>query len=320
MLRLFAALTATLFASVVLAQAPTVSRLPASTMRLVVPWPAGGNTDLIGRLVGQNLAANLGTSVIVDNRPGANGGIGAEQVAKAAPDGNTLLVSSMGTHTMNQFFEKLNYDPVADVTPISLLVNVPSLIVAHPSVAAGDTRALVALAKANPGRYDIASGSSALQLAVELFKMQAGIDLVQVRYRGSSQVLTDVVGGHIKLAITGIPAITPHLVAGKLKAIGVTTSRRATALPDVPTIGESIPGYEFDNWTGIVTSGGTPKPIIAKLNAEVVRILNTPAVREKFLAMGAEPTPSTPEAFEAVLKRDADRWGKLIKATGIKPD
>ena len=293
---------------------------PSKIIRLIVPWPAGGTTDIVGRVVAQKLSESLGRSVVVDNRPGASGSVGTEAMVGAPADGHTLLVSSMGTHAMNQFFNKLNFDPVEDVAPLSMLVSVPAALVAHPSVPFSDVKDLVAAAKAQPGRLNVASGSNSYQLFLELLKSTAGIRMEHVRYRGAGPAMNELLGGQIEMLITGLPAITPHAKAGKLKLIAVTNSTRARAMPDVPTFNETVPGVEFNNWTAIFTRAGTPRAVIDKLNAEVVRILNLPDVRERFMGLGAEPVASTPQELGDTIRKDAALWGKIIKATGIQGD
>jgi tripartite-type tricarboxylate transporter receptor subunit TctC len=302
------------------AQAAAGAAYPVKTVRLIVPWPAGGTTDIVGRVMAQKLGESLGQSVVVDNRPGASGSVGTEAMVRAPADGHTLLVSSMGTHTMNQFLQKLAYDPVEDVAPVSMLVDVPAALVAHPSLPLRTVREVVAAAKARPGHLNVASGSNAYQLFLELFKSTANIRIEHVRYRGAGPAMNDLLGGQIEMLITGLPAITPHAKLGKLRVIGVTNAKRATAMPDVPTFGETLPGVEFNNWTAIFARAGTPGPVIDRLNAEAQRILALPDVRERFLGLGAEPVPSTSQALARTLKQDAARWGKLIKATGMQPD
>lgn len=293
---------------------------PSKIIRLIVPWPAGGTTDIVGRIVGQKLSESLGQPVVVDNRPGASGSVGAEMMVRAPADGYTLLVSSMGTHCMNQFFYKLSYDPVEDVAPLSMLVSVPAALVAHPSVPFSNVKGLIAAARARPGHLNVASGSNAYQLFFELLKSTANIKLEHVRYRGAGPAMNDLLGGQVEMLITGLPAITPHAKAGKLKVIAVTNSKRAAAMPDVPTFNEILPGVEFNNWTALFTRAGTPRPLIDKLNAEAARILNLPDVRERLLGLGAEPTASTPQELGATMRNDAARWGNVIKVTGIQAD
>ena len=293
---------------------------PTKAIRLIVPWPAGGTTDIVGRVMAQKLGESMGRNIVVDNRAGASGSVGTENMLQSPADGHTLLVSSMGTHAMNQFFYKLAFDPVADVAPLSMLVNVPAALVAHPSVSFGTVPALLNAAKARPGYLNVASGSNAYQLFLELLKSRASIKVEHIRYRGAGPAMNDLIGGQVEMLITGLPAITPHAKAGKLKVIAVTNSRRAAAMPNVPTINETVPGVTFDNWTAMFARAGTPRAIVDKLNAEATRILKLPDVQERFLGLGAEPTTSTPQALGATLKNDAEIWGKVIRDTGIKGD
>jgi tripartite-type tricarboxylate transporter receptor subunit TctC len=227
----------------------------------------------------------------------------------------------MSTHTMNPFlYAKMAYDPVNDVAPITLVANVASVLAAHPSLPVKNVKELIALARARPGQLNFASGSSVYQLCGELLKMAAKIDLVHVPYKGGSQAITDIIGGQIDLLFTGAPVTLPHIQSGKLKILAVTNSRRAAVLPAVPTLGETLPGYEFNNWYGIMAPAGTPRPVIDRLNAEVTRILAQPEIHEKFMTLGAEPTPGTPERFGAVIRADAEKSGKIIKAAGVRAD
>ena len=309
-------LVAALFAAAAHAQV-----YPARPVRLVVPWPAGGTTDILGRIVGQKLAESWGQQVVVDNRGGASGNIGTEAAVKSPPDGYTLLFGSMSTHTMNQFlYTRMTYDPVGDVAPISLVANVASVLVAHPALPARNVKELISLARARPGQLNFASGSSVYQLCGELLKMTARVDIVHVPYKGGSQALIDLLGGQIEMLFTGAPVTMPHIKSGKLKVLAVTNSQRAAVLPDVPTIGETLPGYEFNNWYGMFTPAGTPRSIIDRVNADVARALASPDIREKFMSLGADPTPSTPERFAAVIRTDAEKAGRVIKAAGVRAD
>ena len=302
------------------AQSPGAS-YPSKPIRIIVPWPAGGTTDILARIVGQRLNANLGQPVFIDNRGGASGNIGSEAAVKAPADGYTLLFGSMSTHTMNQFlYAKMTYDPVNDVAPISLIANVASVLVAHPSLPVKNVRELIALAKARPGQLNFASGSSVYQLCGELLKLTAQIDLVHVPYKGGSQAITDIIGGQIDFLFTGAPVTLPHIQAGKLKILAVTNTHRAAVLPAVPTIGETLPGYEFNNWYGIMAPAATPHAIVDRLNAEVTHVLGQPEIRDKFLTLGADPLPSTPERFAAVIRIDGEKSGRIIKAAGVRAD
>ena len=294
---------------------------PAKPVRIVVPLPAGGTTDILARMIAQQLNAAWGQPVVIDNRGGANGNIGTEAAVRSPADGYTLLVGSMSTHTMNQYlYSKLAYDPVNDIAPISLLANVASVLVAHPSLPVKKVKELIALAKARPGQLTFASGSSFYQLCGELFRITAKIDLTHVPYKGGSQAITDILGGQIDLMFTGTPVTLPHIKSGKLKVLAVTNSKRAAVLPEVPTIGETLPGYEFNNWFGLMAPAGTPRPVVDRINAEIVRILALRGIREKLTVLGLEPTPSTPEQFAAVIRTDAEKSGRIIKAAGLRAD
>jgi tripartite-type tricarboxylate transporter receptor subunit TctC len=303
------------------AQTPATQSYPTKAIRIIVPWPAGGTTDILGRIVGQKLNEQFGQPVVIDNRGGASGNIGTEAAVRSAADGYTLAFGSMSTHTMNQFlYRRMSYDPVNDVATISLIANVASVLVTHPSLPAKNVKELIVLAKARPGQLNYASGSSVYQLCGELLKMTAKIELVHVPYKGGSQALTDLLGGQIELLFTGAPVTMPHIVAGKLRALAVTNAKRAAVLPAVPTIGETLQGYEFNNWYGIMAPAGTPRPVIDRLNTEVVRILGSAEIREKFLALGADPMPSTPEQFSAVIKADSEKSRRIIQAAGVRAE
>lgn len=294
---------------------------PAKSIRIIVPWPAGGTTDILARIVGQQLNANLGQPVVVDNRGGASGNIGSEVAVRAPADGYTLLFGSMSTHTMNQFlYAKMAYDPVNDIAPISLIANVASVLVAHPSLPVKNVRELIALAKARAGQLNFASGSSVYQLCGELMKLTANIDLLHIPYKGGGQAITDIIGGQIDLLFTGAPVTLPHIQSGKLKILAVTNTKRAAVLPNVPTIGETLPGYEFNNWYGLMAPAAMPRAIVDRLNMEVTRVLAQPEIRDKFLTLGADALPSTPERFAAVIRADAEKSGRIIKAAGVRAD
>jgi len=264
-----------------------------------------------------------GQPVIVENRGGAAGNIGGEAAAKSAPDGYTLLLGTMSSHAMNQFlYEKMSFDPVADLAPISLVANVATVLVVHPSLPVNNVNELIALARAKPGQLNFASGGIASfnQLCAELLKMSTKIDIVHVPYKGGGPAVADLVGGKVHMLFTGAPVTMSHIKAGRLKVLAVTDSQRSAALPDTPTMGESVPGYEFNNWYGIMAPAGTPRPIIDLVNAEVHRILALPDVRERFSGLGADPTPSTPEKFGAVMKTDAEKWGRIIRQAGVRAE
>ena len=312
------------FALTLFAPAPVHAQAyPAKPVRLIVPWAPGGTTDILGRILGQKMSEKWGQPVLVENRGGAAGNIGTEAVVRSAPDGYTLLLGTMSTHAMNQFlYSSMTFDPVKDLAPVSLVANVATVLVVHPSLPVNNVNELVALARSKPGKLNFASGGVASfnQLCAELLKMTAKIDIVHVPYKGGGPAVADLVGGKVDMLFTGAPVTMPHIKAGRLKLLGVTDSRRSAALPDTPTVAESLPGVEFNNWYGVFAPAGTPRPIVDFLNAEVLRILALPDVKERFSGLGAEPTPSTPERFAAVMAADAEKWGRVIKQAGVRAD
>jgi tripartite-type tricarboxylate transporter receptor subunit TctC len=311
------------FALTQFAPGPVHAQYPAKPVRLVVPWAAGGTTDILGRLIGQKLAEKWGQPVLVENRGGAAGNIGTEAVVRSPADGYTLVLGTMSTHAMNQFlYSGMSFDPVKDLAPISLVANVATVLVVHPSLPVNSVNDLVALARSRPGRLNFASGGVASfnQLCAELLKMTAKIDIVHVPYKGGGPAVADLVGGKVDLLFTGAPVTMAHIKAGRLKLLAVTDSRRSAALPDTPTMAESLPGFEFNNWYGIMAPVGTPRAIVELLNAEVHRALALPEIREKFSGLGADPTPSTPERFAAVMAADAEKWGRVIRQAGVRAD
>ncbi len=296
---------------------------PAKPVRLVVPWAAGGTTDILGRILGQKMTEKWGQPVLVDNRGGAAGNIGTEAVVRASTDGYTLVLGTMSTHAMNQFlYAGMAFDPVKDLAPVSLVANVATVLVVHPSLPVNSVNELITLARAQPGQLNFASGGVASfnQLCAELLKMTAKIDIVHVPYKGGGPAVADLVGGKVDLLFTGAPVTMPHIKAGRLKLLAVTDSRRFAALPDTPTMGESLPGFEFNNWYGLMAPSATPRPVVEALNAEVHRILALPDVREKFAGLGADPTPSSPERFGAVMAADAEKWGRVIRQAGVRAE
>jgi tripartite-type tricarboxylate transporter receptor subunit TctC len=296
---------------------------PAKPVRMIVPWAPGGTTDILGRVIAQKMGEKWGQPVLVENRGGAAGNIGTEAAARSPADGYTLVLGTMSSHAMNQFlYEKMTFDPVADLAPISLVANVATVLVVNPSLPVKNVNELIALARAKPGQLNFASGGIASfnQLCAELLKMSTRIDIVHVPYKGGGPAVADLVGGKVDMLFTGAPVTMSHIKSGRLKVLAVTDSQRSAALPDTPTMGESVPGYEFNNWYGIMAPAGTPRPLIDLLNAEVHRILALPDVRERFSGLGADPTPSTPEKFAAVMKTDAEKWGRIIKQAGVRAE
>jgi len=297
---------------------------PTKPIRIVVPFPAAGTTDILARAVAQKLTETWGQSVIVDNRPGAAGNIGAELVAKAAPDGYTLLMGTVGTHAINaSLYAKMPYDHVKDFTPIVLVAGVPNVLVVNPSLPVKTVAELVAYEKANPGKLNFASSGSgtSIHLSGELFKTSAGVQMTHVPYKGSAPAVTDLIGGQVQLMFDNLPSALPHIKAGKLRAIAVTSLVRAPALPDVPTIAESgYPGFEASSWFGLLAPAGTKPEIVAKINAEVRKWLATPEARDKLASQGANAAGGTPEDFARHIAAETAKWAKVVKQSGAKVD
>jgi tripartite-type tricarboxylate transporter receptor subunit TctC len=297
---------------------------PSQPIKMVVPFTAGGTTDILARTVGQKLSESLRQPVIVENRPGAGGNIGADVVAKAKPDGYTILMGTIGTQAINaSLYSKMPYDAARDFAPITLVAIVPNVLIVHPSVPAKNVAELIALAKAKPGTLNFASSSTggSPHLSGEMFKQMTGVDIVHVPYKGSAPAITDLLGGQVNLMFDNLPSGLPHVKAGKLRALGVTSARRSPAVPDIPTIAESgVPGYEVDSWFGILAPAGTPPEIVNKLNAEIVRILKLPDVNERLAEQGAQPVGDTPQQFAEHIRRETAKWAKVVKASGAKAD
>ena len=295
---------------------------PSKPIRLIVPFAAGGGNDNIARLVGKRLNESLGQPLVIDNRPGAGGVVGAELAAKSPPDGYTLFLGGVGSHAVNpNLIEKLPYDPIRDFSPVILLAREPLFLVAHPSVPARTFAEFVAYARKNPGRLNFASngnGSSA-QLAAVMFDSMAGAEMVHVPYKGLAPALTDLLSGQVQVMFSSPVAILPHIKAGKLRALAVTGEKRMASMPEVPTVAESgFPGYEASSWYGILAPAGTSREIVARLNAEFLKALEQPEVRNSLLADGAEPVGDTPEQFAAYIRSEKERMGKLIRGARIR--
>jgi tripartite-type tricarboxylate transporter receptor subunit TctC len=295
---------------------------PRRPVRLIVPFPPGGGNDIVARAVAQELGKSLGQQFVVDNRAGAGGAIGAELAARSPADGYTLFLGGVGSHVVNpSLHPKLSYDPIRDFAPVTLIASAPAVLVVHPSVQAASVVELTALAKANPGKLNYASngnGSSA-QLAAVLFESMAGVRMMHVPYKGVSQALVDLMSGEVQLMFGTIVAISPHIKAGRLRALAVTGKSRSALLPDVPTLAEAgLPGYEAGSWYGILAPAGTPGPIVARLNAEINQAMRQPEVRERLAAEGAETIGGTPEEFALHIKAELARMGKLMREAGIR--
>ncbi len=297
---------------------------PSKPVKWIVPFAPGGTTDILARTVGDKLSVALGQPVIIENKPGAGGGVGAEFTAKSAPDGYTIMGGTISTHAINaSLYNKLPYDPVKDFAAVTLIARVPNMLVVNPSVPAKDVRELIALLKANPGKYTFASSGNGTSqhLSGELFKAMAGVEMQHIPYKGSPPALQDVMGGQVTMTFDNITTAWPLAKEGRLRALAVTTARRSPIAPDVPTLAESgLPGFEVGSWQGVFAPAGTPPDIVRRLNAEIVKIINMPDVREKLVALGAEPVGNSPEEFSALVKSEVVKWSEVVRKSGAKVD
>jgi tripartite-type tricarboxylate transporter receptor subunit TctC len=297
---------------------------PARPLRLVVPFTPGGSSDVLARAIGTEMSRSLGQPVVIDNVPGAGGSLGAEKVAKSPADGYTLLMGHIGTLAVNPaLYPKLGYDPVRSFAPVAWVARVPNVLVVHPSVPARSVAELVALARIKPGQLAYGSGGngSAANLATEYFKLRTGVSLLHIPYRGTAPAITDVVGGQVQLLFTGAPAVLGQIRNGQLRAIAVSSPARLDALPGVPTVAESgYKDFEADQWYGVVAPAGTPPAVIAKLNAQINRSLNTPALKTRLNSEGAVGMPSTPEQFGAHIAREIARWRPVVQSGRVKSE
>jgi tripartite-type tricarboxylate transporter receptor subunit TctC len=295
---------------------------PAKPIRWIVPFPPGGGNDTIARLVGQKLSAALGQQVIVDNRPGAGGTIGAEAAAKSPGDGYTIFLAGVATHGINpNLRKKLPYDAIKDFQAVSLIASAPLLVVVHPSLPAKSVKDLIGLAKARPGQINYASngagGSS--HLAVELFDMMTGVRMTHIPYKGLTPALTDLLSGEVQVMFSSAVAMLPQVKAGRLRAIAMTGSKRSAAIPNIPTVAESgVPGYETGSWYGVVMPAGTPRPAIDRLSREIQTIVKSQDITSKLNEEAVIPVGSTPEAFDKHIRSELARWAKVIKAAKIE--
>jgi tripartite-type tricarboxylate transporter receptor subunit TctC len=293
---------------------------PSRPIRLVVPYPAGGPVDIMSRLLGQKLSEQFPVQIVVDNRAGANGNIAGEIVARANPDGYTLLMGANGSIAVNpSLYRKMPYDPQKDLAPVSLVAAAALMMVVHPSVPARSAADFIALAKKSPGKLNYASAGSGStsHLCSALLETMAGIDMVHVPYKGSAPALNDVVGGQVQMLITGVSSALPHQRSGKLRALGVTSPRRLPALPEVPAIAETVHGYEVLTWYGVFVPRGTPQMIIKRLHSAVVAAVNAKDTQERLTGLGAEAATNTPDQFAAMVRDETVKWGKVVRTAGI---
>ena len=297
---------------------------PTKSVTIVVPFPAGGTTDLLARILGQHLSQQWGQSVVIDNKGGAGGNIGAQAAARAAADGHTLLMGTVGTHAINQsLYKKLPYDPVKDFQPLSRVALVPNLLVAHPKQPYKTVQELLDYARANPGKVDFASSGNgtSIHLSAELFKQMASVDMQHIPYKGSAPAGADLLAGQVHIMFDNMPSAIQNVRAGRLVPLAVTTATRSAQLPDVPTIAEAgVPGFEAYSWFGLFAPAGTPEPVVERLSQAITKALKDPQVVQKFAEQGAIAHPETPAEFATFIDAEAKKWQAVVKASGASVD
>ena len=296
---------------------------PSKTIRLVVPFAPGGGSDIVARLLSPKMTEALGQTVVVDNRAGASANLGAAVVAKAAPDGYTLLLAN-ANYTINpSLFKSLPFDPVREFAPVALLANVTNVLAIHPSIPAKSVKELISFAKAHPGQLNFASpgNGTSSHLAGELFRQVAKIEVVHIPYKGATPAITDLIAGQVSFTMASVLSVLPYAKQGRLRMLAVTTAKRSGALPDIPTISEAgLPGFEVSNWYGILATGGTPRPAVDRLNSELARIARVPDLAEKLAAQGADPATGTPEEFERFIQAELKKGSAVVRSAGINPE
>jgi tripartite-type tricarboxylate transporter receptor subunit TctC len=294
---------------------------PSRPIRVIVPFPAGGTADILARVVGQKMSETWGQQVVVDNRAGAGGNIAAEVAAKARPDGYTLFLCTVGTHAIHQtLYRKLPFDPLKDFSGIAYIAGVPNVLVVHPSIPARNVKELVAFIRSRPGQVNFGSSGtgSSVHMSGEMLKSMANLNMTHIAYKGNPQAVTDLMAGQIELMVTNMPSVIPYIESRRLRALAVTTKTRSPALPDVPTMEEAgMTGYESSAWFGLVGQSAMPRDVVHKLNAEVVRILKLPDVKQNLASQGADPLSMTAEEFDAFMQAETAKWGKVVKAAGV---
>jgi tripartite-type tricarboxylate transporter receptor subunit TctC len=296
---------------------------PTRPIRFILPFPPGGGTDILGRLIAERLSANLGQPVVTENRGGAGGNVGAEAAARSASDGYTIVLVAPSLAISPTLYSKLNYDPVKDFAPISLVATVPNVMITQASLPVQSLQEFIAFARSKPGALNFGSGGAGTSnhLAGELFNIVTGAKLVHVPYKGVNLAMQDVLAGNVHLVFIGIPAAAPHVKAGRLRALAIVAPQRSSALPEVPTVAEAgLRDFEVTTWYGALAPAGTPRPVVTRLNAELVKIMHSPDLKERLAATGTEPLTSTPEEFAAYIKREIAKWGEVIRKAGVKAD
>ncbi len=319
-------LKAILIALSLIAAAPVAlaQTWPAKPVRIVVPFPPGGGTDIGTRIVAQKLQEAFSQSFVVENKPGAAGIVGTEYTAKSPPDGYTFMMGNIGTHAINvSLYKKLAYDPVKDFAPVSMVADLPLLLLVHPSVPANSVKELIALARSQPGKLNFSTSGAggSMHVAAELFKSMAGVDMVHIPYKGGAPAVADLIAGQVPLSFATVLETIQFVKAGKVRALAVTNNRRSVALPELPTIAEAgLPGYQSISWLALFAPAGTPRDIVNRVSSETVRILKISDVKERLLGQGAEPIGSTPEELAATLAADMAKYAKVIRESGYKPE
>jgi tripartite-type tricarboxylate transporter receptor subunit TctC len=296
---------------------------PNKPIRIIVPWPPGGGTDVFARIIGKNLSTAWQQQMIVDNRPGASGNIGAELATQAPPDGYTILIATITLAISPSVVKHLPFDPLRDLVPITLIAGVPHILVVHPSFPPKSVRQLIVLAKAHPGELDYASAGNGtpFQMAAELFNVLAGTRISSVPYKGGGPAVLDVIAGQVPLTFGNLVAVLPHVRNGRLRGLGVTSAKRSSAAPDIPTIAESgVKGYDFSSWFGAYAPKGTAPSIVQRLNAGIVEVLSLNAVKQQLTTGGADVIASTPQAFETYMKSETEKWARVVKEAGIRAE
>jgi len=293
---------------------------PSKPVRLILPFPPGGGTDLLGRLIADRLAASVGQPVVTENRGGAGGNVGAEAAARSAPDGYTIVLVAPSLAISPTLYAKLNYDPIKDFAPIALVAQVPNVMVTHPSVPARTLAEFIAYARANPGKHNFGSGGlgTSNHLAGELFNLRTGAGLIHVPYKGVNLAMNGVLAGEVHLVFLGVPVPAPHIKAGRLRGLAILGRERSPLIPDVPTAAEAgLADFDVTTWYGVLAPAGTPRPIIQRLNAELTKMMQAADVKERLATMGTDPLTSTPEQFDAYIKQEIAKWGEVIRKAGL---